>query len=111
MMKARRRVTRALVAMALAVSVIPLWGPPAVAASTPEVVATDLNAPYKLTQGPDGAIYVAEAGSGGDTCITVTSPEGDVVQACSGTSGSVSRIATAGNSRVVTGLPSVQVGR
>ena len=109
-MKVRRRVTRAMVAMALAVSVIPLWALPAAAVSTPVVMATGLNAPYKLTQGPDGAIYVAEAGMGGPKCITVTSPEGEEVQACSGPSGSVTRIATGATTRVATGLPSVQVG-
>jgi len=109
-MKARRRVTRAMVAMALAVSVIPLMALPAVAASTPQVMATGLNGPYKLTQGPDGAIYVAESGTGGATCMTIMGPEGDEVQACRGTTGSVTRIATAGNTRVVTGLPSLSAG-
>jgi hypothetical protein len=101
-MKVRRRVTRAMVAMALATSVIPLWGLPAAATSAPEVLATGLNAPYKLSQGPDGAFYVAEAGTGGAKCITVTGPEGDEVQACSGPTGSVSRVAAGGNSRVAT---------
>jgi hypothetical protein len=109
-MKVRRRATRAMVAMALTASVIPLWGMPAAATSTPEVLATGLNAPYKLTQGPDGAIYVAEAGTGGTKCITVTGPEGDEVQACTGPTGSISRVAAGGNSRVATELPSVLVG-
>ncbi len=109
-MRVRRRVTRALVAMALAVSVIPMMGLPAIAASSPEVLATGLNSPYKLTEGPDGAIYVTESGTGGATCATVIGPEGDPVEACVGTTGSVTRIATAGNTKAVTGLPSVQAG-
>ena len=106
-MKARGRVTRAMVAMALAVSVIPQMGLPATAASEPTVVTTGLNGPYKLTQGPDGAIYVAEAGTGGDTCFTIAGPDGGSIEACRGTTGSVMRIAATGNVRTVTGLPSV----
>ncbi len=68
-MKVRRRVTRAMFAMVLAVSVIPLMAVPAAAASEPTVVATGLNNPYKLTEGPDGAIYVAESGTGGDDLL------------------------------------------
>ena len=109
-MRVRRRVTRAMVAMTLAASVIPLWGLPAAATSEPQVLATGLNAPYKLTQGPDGAFYVAEAGTGGANCVTIIGPEGDETQACSGLTGSINRIATGANSRLVTGLPSVQVG-
>ena len=105
-MRARRRVTRALVAMALAMSVIPMMGLPAVAASAPEVVATGLNGPWKLTEGPDGAIYVAEAGTGGDVCTMVPSPDGEEVEACAGETGSVTRIGTT-TSRVATGFPSV----
>ena len=106
-MKARGRITRALVAMAVTVTVIPLTGLPAVAASETTVVATGLNAPYKLTQGPDGAIYVAESGTGGPTCSPVVGPDGQSVDACVGTTGSVMRIATTGNVRTVSGLPSV----
>ena len=109
-MKVRRRVTRAMVAMALAASVIPLWGMPAAATSTPQVLATGLNAPYKITEGPDGAFYVAEAGTGGTNCVTVIGPEGEEAEACTGLTGSINRIANGANSRIVTGLPSVQVG-
>ena len=108
-MSKKRRATGALVAMALAMSMIPLMALPAAAVSTPQVVATGLNGPYKLTQGPNG-IYVAEAGTGGETCITTTSPDGAEVQACSGTTGSVTLISTGGQSRPVTGLASVALG-
>lgn len=107
LMRMRRRLTRAMAVMALAVSMIPLGGLPAMAVSVPEVVATGLNSPYKLTEGPDGAIYVAEAGTGGTTCAPIVGPDGEEVEACVGTSGSVTRIAGTSHSQVVTGLPSV----
>ncbi|MEX2423942.1 MAG: ScyD/ScyE family protein [Acidimicrobiia bacterium] len=109
-MSKKRRMTGALVAMALAMSMVPLMALPAAAVSAPEVVASGLNSPYKLTQGPDG-IYVAEAGTGGDSCAAATSPEGMEVQACSGTTGSVTLIANGTQSRPVTGLPSVALGQ
>jgi hypothetical protein len=71
------------------------------------VVATGLNAPYKLTQGPGGAIYVAEAGTGGDSCTMVIGPDGNEAEACSGATGSVTRIESGVQTRVVTGLGSV----
>ena len=108
-MSKKRRMTGALVAMALAMSMVPLMALPAAAVSAPEVVASGLNGPYKLTQGP-GGIYVAEAGTGGESCATVTSPDGQEVQACSGTTGSVTLIANGVQSRPVTGLPSVALG-
>jgi hypothetical protein len=89
---------------------VPLLALPAAGASPPEVVATGLNSPYKLTEGPDGAIYVAEAGLGGSTCITIQGPEGEEIEACSGTSGSVTRIAGDTFNRPVTGLASVAIG-
>ncbi|HVR32750.1 MAG TPA: ScyD/ScyE family protein [Acidimicrobiia bacterium] len=106
----RRRATTLFTTLALAMSVVPLMAMPAAAVSSPEVVATGLNSPYKLTQGPDGAIYVAEAGTGGATCSTVTGPEGDEVEACTGTTGSITRIAGTSQTRPVTGLASVALG-
>jgi hypothetical protein len=108
-MTKKRRMTGALVAMALAMSMVPLMALPAAAVSAPEVVASGLNSPYKLTQGP-GGIYVAEAGTGGDTCATVIGPEGEEVNACAGTTGSITLIANGVQTRPVTGLPSVALG-
>lgn len=105
-MKARRRVTRALAATVLAMSMVPFMGLPAVAVSDPVTVATGLNGPYKLTQGPDGAIYVAESGTGGTTCFPVVGPDGQQFEGCRGDTGSVFRIGTPGT-RVATGLPSI----
>lgn len=110
-MNRRKRAASIVAALALVMSVVPLMALPAAAVSAPEVVATGLNAPYKLTQGADGAIYVAEAGTGGDTCAEIIGPEGAPVDACVGETGSVTKITAAGQSRVATGLPSVSLGQ
>ncbi len=109
-MKSRRRIGAAAAAVMLSVPVLPLLATPAAAVSAPVPVATGLNGPYKLAFGPDGALYVAESGVGGDgPCVTVQDPEsGQEVQNCYGTTGSITKIAADGTvSKAVTGLPSV----
>jgi sugar lactone lactonase YvrE len=71
---------------------------------TLSVVATGLNNPRGLTIGPDGALYVAEAGRGGDGACA-EGPEG---LRCYGATGSVARIdlKTGAVKRIATGLPS-----
>lgn len=72
---------------------------------TVSVIATGLNNPRGLTVGPDGALYVAEAGSGGaGPCGP--GPEGD---RCFGETGSVTRIDPQTNiaTRIATDLPSL----
>jgi hypothetical protein len=74
-----------------------------------EVVASGLNNPRGLAFGFDGALYVAEAGVGGEgPCIT--SPEGG--EACYGPSGSITRINLAEGSQSVFagGFPSLAEG-
>lgn len=71
----------------------------------PEVIATGLAAPRGVTIGPDGTIYVVEAGSGGDQCYA--GPKG---QRCVGGSGAVAAIRDGRVDRVVTGLPSFDQG-
>src|SRR6188472_273492 len=71
-------------------------------ASGPEVVATGLDNPRGLAIGPDGALYVAEAGRGGDgPCVP-----GPFGEACYGPSGAITRIGHHGQERIVTGLSS-----
>ena len=70
-----------------------------------KVVAQGLNNPRGIGFGPDGALYVAESGSGG-TGPCIESPEGGP-QSCFGRTGSVTRITRHSQRRVLSGLPSV----
>ncbi len=87
---------------------------PAQAATGPVPIATHLNNPRQLTFGPDGALYVAEAGSGKvGARITGRCFPGPEGRACVGDTSSVTRIgmpATASGgtaARIRTGLLSV----
>ena len=105
-----RRATAASCLLALVAGLVPfIIASPAGAVSAPTVVATGLNNPYKLAFGPDGDLYVAEAGTGGSgPCVEGEGEEGPTTL-CLGTTGSVTRIddGTGTQSRVVTGLPSI----
>ncbi|MDQ3548346.1 MAG: ScyD/ScyE family protein, partial [Chloroflexota bacterium] len=73
------------------------------------VVATGLDNPRHLNSGPDGMLYVAEAGSGGDQCVTGEGPEGPG-EFCYGPTGAITSITTDGDDmseEVVSGFPSV----
>jgi hypothetical protein len=66
------------------------------------VVGSHLNNPRKVFIGADGAIYVAESGTGGrTTCLGR-----GAAATCVGLTGSITRIADGVQKRVVTGLPS-----
>lgn len=68
-----------------------------------EVVADGLNNPRHLTFDEDGALYVAEAGFGGDSPC-VNGPEGNV---CLGPSGSVTRVVGDSQTRITDDLYSL----
>ncbi|MFN8526141.1 MAG: ScyD/ScyE family protein [Chloroflexota bacterium] len=71
-----------------------------------EEIATGLLNPRGLTMGPDGMLYVAEAGSGGNR--TVRAGKDQITYRVGRTAG-ITRIAPDGTAtRVLTGLPSVR---
>jgi hypothetical protein len=87
---------------------------PAVITSNLTTVASGLNSPRHLTVGPDGALYVAEAGTGGpasgagSNCVAATNEAHIATQNCLGTTGSIARVTLGGAvSTVLSGLPSV----
>ena len=71
-----------------------------------DVVASGLDNPRGLAFGPEGALYIAEAGRGGaGPCIT-----GAEGQVCYGATGAITRVwpsSPASQSRIVSGLPSL----
>jgi hypothetical protein len=75
------------------------------ARATVTTIASGLANPRGLNFGPDGALYVAEAGSGGSGPCVLGS---DGLVKCYGTTGAVTKIVLGSPaSRVVTGLPSI----
>ena len=77
---------------------------------TPTVIATGLEAPRGLRFGPDGALYVAEAGLGGKNstagqCTQVVPPVGPYT---GGSSGRISRVKNGQVTTVASGFPSAQ---
>lgn len=72
-----------------------------------QVIASGLVNPRGLNFGPEGALYVAEAGSGGSgPCIVNTNNQ----LVCYGATGAITRIslrAPSSNIRIVSGLPSL----
>jgi hypothetical protein len=89
---------------ALFVAVFALAVPPlaADAATTTTIVMRNLNNPRGLNFGVNGALYVAEAGRGGDQkCF-----EGAEGEAFAGRTGSISRLWHGTQTRIVSGMPS-----
>jgi hypothetical protein len=68
------------------------------------VVASGLNNPRGLDFAPNGALYIAEAGTGGNG-PTVTGPDGGLLHF--GLSGSITRVLKGVQERIVTNLPSL----
>ncbi|HEX6679774.1 MAG TPA: ScyD/ScyE family protein [Gaiellaceae bacterium] len=77
------------------------------AASPPQPVMTGLDNPRGLAWGPEGGLYVAEAGRGGSgVCVPAPDAPPPAVR-CYGATGAVSRLWHGVQERVVTGLPSI----
>ncbi|MFB3786130.1 MAG: ScyD/ScyE family protein [bacterium] len=74
------------------------------AAPNLEVVASNLDNPRGLAFGPDGALYVAEAGKGGNGPCLKNADDEDT---CLGTSGAVTRIYQGQQERIAVDLPSM----
>jgi hypothetical protein len=79
--------------------------PVAPVAPTTSVFATGLSNPRGIAFGPDGALYVAEAGTGGTTS-TVGQCVQDPNPSKSGPTGKITRIEAGQKTTVVSGLPS-----
>ena len=80
-------------------------------AQAPVVMAQGLDNPRGLAFGPDGAIYVVEAGRGGTSALCLANPTGPG-QRCYGPTGAVTRVLTGAplqQARVLGGLPSIAV--
>jgi sugar lactone lactonase YvrE len=79
----------------------------AAAAATVTTVMSGLDNPRGLAFGPEGALYVVEAGRGGTgPCTSSIRPQEPDQPRCYGPSGAVSRLWHGVQERVVTGLPS-----
>lgn len=95
------------ITVAITVSVVTYPATRATAQASLQIVASGLVNPRGLNFGPEGALYVAEAGSGGSGPCIVNSNNQLV---CYGATGAVTRITVddrPSQSRVVTGLPSL----
>src|SRR5262245_16079774 len=93
----------------LGVAVCALTLPAAVSASTITQVMSGLDNPRGLAFGPEGGLYVAEAGRGGPAAGQCwTSPRPDLGERCYGATGAISRYWHGTQARVVTGLPSLE---
>lgn len=80
----------------------------AASAQTVTVMAQGLDNPRGLTMGPDGNIYVVEAGRGGVSTLCLPNPGGAPGTRCYGPTGAVTRVTGVGQQqRVLTGLPSL----
>ncbi|MGD9902627.1 MAG: ScyD/ScyE family protein [Vicinamibacterales bacterium] len=77
-------------------------------AQPPVVMATGLDNPRGLAFGPDGAIYVVEAGRGGTSTLCLPNPGGAPGTRCYGATGAVTRVTAPGAfGRILSGLPSL----
>ena len=86
-----------------------LVAPTGVSASTITRVMQGLDNPRGLAFGPEGGLYVAEAGRGGPlSALCYTSADPGIGFRCYGPTGAISRYWHGQQERVVTGLPSLE---
>jgi hypothetical protein len=87
---------------ALALCALAALAPPVLAAPSVTTVMTNLDNPRGLAFGPEGALYVVEAGRGGTgPCAMLRG-----VNRCYGPSGALTRLWAGKQERIVVGLPS-----
>jgi DNA-binding beta-propeller fold protein YncE len=93
---------RSLIGALGALLLVVLAGATGAAAQTTSVVMSGLDNPRGLAFGPEGALYVAEAGRGGSgPCVFLRGAD-----QCYGPTGAVSRLWRGTQERIATGLPS-----
>ena len=92
-----------------AVAACALVLPVCASASTITTVMQGLDNPRGLAFGPEGGLYVAEAGRGGPASpLCITNPDPGLGTRCYGATGAISRYWHGEQERVVTGLPSLE---
>jgi hypothetical protein len=101
-MSARRCLLLPLLVLA---ALLPFAGVSAAHDSELEVVASGLDNPRGLDFGPWGALYVAEAGRGGEGPCIGSAEEGGLQ--CVGASGAITKVWHGKQRRVLEGLPSI----
>ncbi|MDZ8184946.1 MAG: ScyD/ScyE family protein [Nostoc sp. ChiSLP02] len=90
----------------LSFCVVAFSGIKSAAAASFSIIAEGLNNAGGLSFGPDGNLYVTEAGIGGNgSCVPPASGQGDSL--CYGNSGAITKIANGKTQRILTGLPSL----
>ena len=89
----------------LALAAVMLTATAAAQAAPPVPVMTGLDNPRGLAFGPEGGLYVAEAGKGGGG-VCVPLPDGPGTR-CYGTTGAITRLWRGHQERIATGLPSL----
>ena len=87
------------------IGAVALAVPLGASAALPQPVMIGLDNPRGLAFGPEGGLYVAEAGRGG-AGVCVPQPEGQGTR-CYGATGAISRLWHGRQQRVETGLPSI----